>query len=217
MTDRKARPDAAAEQLNGAIALRIAALRKGRRLSFDALAARSGVSKGMLVRIEQGRANPSITTLCKLAAGLGVSVADLIAAAGGAKGPVQVVAAQDSRRLWTGPNGGSAVLLVGSDGPDMLELWHWTLEAGERYESRPHSAGTRELVRVLAGRLALEVDGVTQCVVAGASAFAHTDRPHAYTCDGRRRTEFTMVVCERVPAWPERTLDAAGREVRQRR
>jgi len=156
MTDAIPAIEDAADLLNGAIARRIALLRKGKQQSFDELAVRSGVSKGMLVQIEQGRANPSIATLCRLAAGLGVSVADLISAGDESKSPVHVVAPDETRILWKGPKGGSAALLVGSDGPDMLELWSWTLQPGERYEARPHSAGTLELVHVQQGSLALE-------------------------------------------------------------
>jgi transcriptional regulator with XRE-family HTH domain len=186
----------AADLLNGAIARRIALLRKSKQQSFDELAARSGVSKGMLVQIEQGRANPSIATLCRLAGGLGVSVAELISTGDESKSPVSVVAPDKTRTLWKGPNGGSATLLVGSEGPDMLELWSWTLQPGERFEARPHSVGTLELVHVQQGSLALEVDGVAHIVVAGASAFAHTDRPHAYACGGRKKAVFAMAVFE---------------------
>lgn len=186
----------AADLLNGAIARRISLLRKGKQQTFDQLAVRSGVSKGMLVQIEQGRANPSIATLCRLAAGLGVSVADLMSVADEPRSPVQVVASDETRILWKGPKGGSAALLIGSDGPDMLELWNWTLQPGERYEARPHSVGTLELVHVQQGSLALEVDGVVTAIAAGDSAFARTDRPHAYACGGRKRAVFSMVVFE---------------------
>lgn len=196
MTDAVSTTEDAADRLNGAIARRIALLRKGRQQSFDQLAARSGVSKGMLVQIEQGRANPSIATLCRLAAGLGVSVADLISADRDVRSPVQVVAADETRILWKGPKGGSAALLVGSEGPDMLELWRWTLQPGERYQARPHAVGTLELVHVQHGVLALEVDGVAHALPAGTSAFARTDRAHAYACSGRKRVDFAMVVFE---------------------
>jgi transcriptional regulator with XRE-family HTH domain len=196
MTDAIHTTEDVADQLNGVIARRIALLRKGKQQSFDELAIRSGVSKGMLVQIEQGRANPSIATLCRLAAGLGVSVADLISAGDESRSPVQVVAPDETRILWKGPKGGSAALLIGSDGPDMLELWNWTLQPGERYEARPHSVGTLELVHVQQGSLALQVDGVTHIIVTGASAFARTDRPHSYACSRRKRVLFSMVVFE---------------------
>jgi transcriptional regulator with XRE-family HTH domain len=195
MTERNAH-GGGADLLNGAIARRAALLRKGRQQSFDELALRSGVSKGMLVQIEQARANPSIATLCRLAAGLGVSVADLVAGSEESASPVQLVAAGQSRRLWKGPRGGSATLLVGSEGPDMLELWSWALHPGERFEARAHSAGTLELIQVQQGVLALEVGSVVTRVPAGACARAHTDRPHAYACAGRAKVLFAMAVYE---------------------
>src|ERR1700730_12202858 len=71
------------EMLSG----RVRELRRARRLSLDQLSARASVSKGMLVQIENGQANPSIAILCKVAAALGASVADLRQIAG--QGPVQ--------------------------------------------------------------------------------------------------------------------------------
>jgi transcriptional regulator with XRE-family HTH domain len=196
LTRAKTRARDPGELVNGTIARRIALLRKGRQQSFDELAMRCGVSKGMLVQIEQGRANPSIATLCRLAAGLGVSIVDLVSTEEEAPSSVQLVPPGRARILWTGPHGGSATLLVGSDGPDMLELWSWLLQPRERYEARAHSAGTIELVHVEAGALTIDVDGSTQVVAAGASAFARTDRPHAYACHGRAKTRFSMAVFE---------------------
>jgi transcriptional regulator with XRE-family HTH domain len=196
LTTRKITPLDAAELMSTTIALRIGSLRKGRQLSFDDLAARSGVSKGMLVQIEQGRANPSIATLGKLAASLRVSVTDLITPAEETKSPVRVVAPGSMPVLWKGPKGGSALILVGSEGPDMLELWEMMLMPGERYEAKPHPSGTLELIHVTEGSLILEVAGTAHALIAGASAFARTDRPHAYVCGGRSRTRFMMVAYE---------------------
>lgn len=169
-------------------------LRHRAGLSLDQLALRASVSKGILVQIEKGAANPSIATLCKVAAGLGVSVADLVQVAG--HPPIEVVPAGLPRVLWRGPKGGSATFHVGSSGPDMLELWSWELGPGERYEGSAHPAGTQELINVLHGTLALAFGDVTYVVEQGASALAHTDRPHAYTCIGKRPVRFTMVVAE---------------------
>ncbi len=176
------------------ISARIRALRKERQLSLDRLSARSGVSKGMLVQIERAETNPSIGTLCKVAAALGASVADLVDMAGGSR--ADVIAAAAPRTLWKGPRGGAARLLVGSRGPDMLELWAWELQPGERYEGAAHPAGTQELLHVTHGRLALMFGPVTYVVGTGRSATALTDRPHAYACAGTRPVRFTMVVAE---------------------
>src|SRR5262249_24400934 len=126
---------------------------------------------------------------------LGASVADLVDAVGPSR--AGAVLAPAPRVLWKGPKGGSAKLLVGSTGPDMLELWTWELRPGERYDAIAHPAGTQELLHVAQGRLALVLNAVSFVIAAGRSASALTDRPHAYECVGRRPTRFTMVVAER--------------------
>jgi transcriptional regulator with XRE-family HTH domain len=177
-----------------AVAAKVEALRRERRLSLDQLSARAGVSKGMLVQIERQATNPSIATLCRIAAALGVSVADLLEPPGAEQAPV--IAPGHPKVLWRGPRGGSATLLVGSSGPDMLELWAWELRAGERYDAVAHPEGTQELLQVHSGRLAVLFGRVSHLVGQGRSARAWTDRPHSYACVGRRPVRFTMVVFE---------------------
>lgn len=191
--DDIARQEAA---LSAVVAQRIGALRKGLALSFDGLAQRAGLSKGTLVQIEQGGANPSISTLCRLAAALGVSVSDLVAPAEVPERAVTLLGRNDARSLWTGPAGGSALLLAGTPGPDMLELWTWVLMPGERFEAALHGEGTREIIHVTDGTLALEVDGLSSVVAAGSTAIARTDRPHAYHNPFTVPARFTMAVHE---------------------
>ena len=186
----------ASEDAMAAVARRITSLRKAQDFTFDALARRAGVAKGTLVQIEQERANPSISTLCRLAAALGVSVADLVSPASGAHSMVSLVGPSDARRLWTGRQGGSAVLLAGTPGPDMLEMWHWELKPGERFVASRHGRGTREIIHVTSGRLLLEVDGKGTIIAAGATAIALTDRPHAYSNPGKSSVRFFMTVDE---------------------
>lgn len=174
------------------VAQRIATLRKGFGLSFEALAQKAGVAKGTLVLIEQSRANPSISTLCRLAAALQVSVADLVSPQ--INSPVTVVT--EARRLWSGPEGGHAALLAGTPGPDMLEIWDWCLMPGEVFEAAIHGRGTRELLHVSDGMLTLTVEGSNTLIAKGSSAVALTDRPHAYANHGRSPCHFTMTVHE---------------------
>ena len=148
----------------------------------------------MLVEIEKCDANPSIAILCKISAALGVSVADIVNVA--SSPAVHLVSSQDIPTLWNGPKGGSARLLAGTTGPDMIELWRWEMQPGEQFESEGHPAGTFELIHVEQGQLRISVDGVESLVPAGSSAVARTDVPHQYANDSKGKLVFTMTVAE---------------------
>ncbi|MEZ5774675.1 MAG: helix-turn-helix domain-containing protein [Hyphomicrobiaceae bacterium] len=191
------RPDtesAVRVRLAASVGRRVVAARKRLGLSQDELASASGASKGTIVQIEQGRANPSIASLCRLAVALGLSVEDLISEPVGTS--VQVILAPEPRMLWNGPEGGSAHLLIGTRGANMLELWQWRLADGERFDSPGHTIGTREIIAVEEGALAIEVGGTSHIVRAGAAASFEADRPHAYIGRGSSVTLFKMVVEE---------------------
>src|SRR6185369_16791929 len=60
--------------ITAAVARTLQALRADRGWSLDQLAARSGVSKGVLVALEQGRSNPNLATLARIGDAFGVPV-----------------------------------------------------------------------------------------------------------------------------------------------
>jgi transcriptional regulator with XRE-family HTH domain len=203
-------PSPAESDLMRKVADRVRVWRRERRLSLDRLAARAGVSKGIVVQLEKGTANPSISTICKVAAALGASVADLVQAS--TQQDAEVIPAGSPRVLMRGPKGGRATFLVGSTGPDMLELWSWELKPGERHDSPAHPEGTQELIHVLKGTLTLAFPSVSYVVEAGAAAVAFTDRRHAYACAGKTPVSFTMVVAEwHRPRSGRRTRASVGR------
>ncbi|AXU94388.1 XRE family transcriptional regulator [Erwinia persicina] len=178
-----------------ALAARIKDFRKQQKFTLDELSRRAGVSKGMLVEIEKGTANPSIAILCKISAAMGVSVADIVDVAG--KPAAHLVGEADIPVLWRGEQGGTARLLAGTSGPDMVELWRWEMAPGERFSSAGHPAGTCELFHTDEGVLSLQVDGSVLTVPKGCSAVARTDVPHHYANEGTGWLIFTMTVAER--------------------
>ena len=181
-------------QVSLAVANRIRNWRKDKKLSLDELSRRASVSKGMLVEIEKGAANPSIALLCKLAAALGVSVADIVNVS--SEPVVHVIEKQAIPVLWQGAKGGSARLLAGTAGPDMIELWQWEMQPGEHFSSPGHPAGTCELLHVNEGVLSLTVGETVTQVEAGASAVAKTEAAHGYGNEGDTVLRFTMTVAE---------------------
>ena len=180
------------ERVAAGIASRVRAGRARRRWTLDELAARSAVSRRLLVQIEQAEANPSLATLLKLAAALGVTLTELLADEPALQ-PVAVVSGQDATTLWSTPAGGADRLLV-SHGP--LELWSWTLQPGDRRISEAHRSGSLELLTVQTGTVALDVDDHHVEIPAGDGAWFDATRPHAYSNPGGSAASFTLVVLE---------------------
>jgi transcriptional regulator with XRE-family HTH domain len=176
------------------IARRVAAYRKGQRLSLDQLAERAGVSKGSLAGLEKGTGNPGIALLCQTAAALGVAVTDLLEQS--VHAGATSFALSGGEVLWRGPLGGTARLVFGTRGPLMFELWEWELFPGERYAAAAHSPGTKEIVYPLRGRVGAAI-GESECEIrCGHGVFLETDVPHAYYCAGPQPTRFRMIVVE---------------------
>lgn len=180
--------------ISEAIALKLKHYRKAQKYSLDDFSRMSGVSKGMLVEIEACRANPSIAILCKVANILKISVADLVEVTDTPK--VYQITAEAMPQLWTGERGGSARLLAGTSGPDMLELWQWQLFPTEQYDSPAHSSGTKELIYVQQGILTLTVDGQEYLIESGNAVVANTDYEHRYSNQHDNELIFTMTVQE---------------------
>lgn len=161
-----------------ALARNLRRLRTGRRLSLEALAEQAGVSRGMLIQIEQRRVNPSLAMLVRIADALDVSVSELVDL--GAVEPVRVVRATEAVDLWRGERGGYGRLLVGSDRFDHLETWTWAIEPGEAHAAEAHPSGTREMLYVVEGRLVLDAGGAQHIAEAGDAVVFAADQDHRY-------------------------------------
>jgi len=176
------------------VARNVREARLDRGWTLDKLATRSGVSKGMVVQIEQGRTNPSIGTLSKISDALGVSLPDLVD--GGEAPLVRIVAGDEAAHLWETPAGSSARLLVGGRQPDFIEIWEWVLAPGERYVGRAHPIGMRELLHVDRGELTLVVGEEIHLVPNGASAAFPGDQPHEYRNGGDTPVRIVLVMVD---------------------
>jgi transcriptional regulator with XRE-family HTH domain len=190
------------DDVNAAVGRNVRGHRTRLAWTLDDLAARSGVSKGMLSQVEQARTNPSVATICRLATALGVSVASLVEAP--EMPSARVVRADEAVTLWTGAQAGSAArLLVGSGTAQQVELWDVRMLPGDGYGSEAHPSGTRELLLVIEGELTLELDGTLNRVGAGDAIAFVADRPHAYRNHGDAPLRYALSVIHRdQPARP---------------
>jgi transcriptional regulator with XRE-family HTH domain len=180
--------------LHEAMGARVRTERLDRRWTLDQLAESAGVSRRLLVSVEQGEANPSIGTLLRLSDALGVGLPALVAPP--AESTVTITRQGRGAQLWSSSAGGSARLVAGTQPPDVLELWDWTLAPGDRHTSDPHAAGTTELLQVLEGAIAIEVAGVDYALETGDAAAFRGDVAHAYRNDAASTARFSLAVFE---------------------
>lgn len=185
-------PDKRAVALASAIGARVKHERQARGWTLDQLAEAAGVSRRMVINVEQGAANPSVGTLLRISDALGVGLPALVEPP--QPEPVKVIRHGDGATLWRGASGGRGVLVAGTEPPDVVELWDWTLAPGDRRASEAHTPGTRELVQVQQGTILVTVADRSVTLDAGDAVAFPGDVAHAYANPGTQPARFSMVV-----------------------
>lgn len=148
----------------------------------------------MLVNVEQGAANPSVGTLLRLSDSLGVGLPALVESP--QPKPVKVIRGGEGAVLWSGEFGGRGVLVAGTESPDVVELWDWTLGPADQHESEAHASGTKELLQVQQGTVTVITAEQSVILEAGDALAFPGDVAHSYTNPGTEPARFSLAVFE---------------------
>lgn len=177
-----------------AIGARVRQERQSLRWTLDQLAEAAGVSRRMLVNVEHGAANPSVGTLLRLGDALGVGLPALVERP--EQRPVKVTRRGEGAALWSGDSGGRGVLVAGTEPPDVVELWDWSLMPGEAHTAEAHAVGTKELLHVRQGTVTVEVGAQVVELRAGDAVAFPGDVVHSYANRGPHASAFSLAVFE---------------------
>jgi transcriptional regulator with XRE-family HTH domain len=186
--------EAATLSLASAIGARVRQERQARHWTLDHLAELAGVSRRMVINVEQGSANPSVGTLLKLSDALGIGLPALVEPP--VARAVKVTRHGQGAVLWHGPRGGRGVLVAGTQPPDVVELWDWTLGVGDRRVSEAHAAGTKEMLQVLAGTVVVEFAAQAVSLETGDAVTFSGEVAHSYANPGSVPARFSLAVFE---------------------
>ena len=107
--------DQGAADLASAIGVRVKQERQSRGWTLDRLAEAAGVSRRMVVSVEQGAVNPSVGTLLRLSDALGVGLPALVEPP--EPKSMKVTRCGEGAALWSGESGGRGVLVAGTTPP----------------------------------------------------------------------------------------------------
>ena len=179
---------------HGAVGSRVKALREGMDLSLRDLAERSGVSAPMLSQVERGETSPTLTTAERIAAGLDLSLSQLLRL--DEEGHVVVIRAGE-RRVRNRRGHHTEELTPPLPG-QRADLSEHTLEPGASTgtagDPPMHEPGARETTVVLEGAVTLLIDDDRHDLDAGDSVTFDADLPHHFTNRGDSPARFLAVV-----------------------
>ena len=154
---------------------RLRTARQEAGLSMRALARESGVSQPFLSMVERGQSAPSISTLYRIAAALGIAPVELMAGDGvepsRSAASVLCVRSGSGRRLPVSEASNSAVGTVLSSTAD-LEVVEYRIAPGEDLGDWFSSSGTQNLT-VIDGRLRVELEGQGEWELSAGDSLTH--------------------------------------------
>jgi transcriptional regulator with XRE-family HTH domain len=173
---------------------RVRALREGMDLSLRDLAERSGVSAPMLSQVERGETSPTLSVAARIAAGLELTLSQLLRL--DESEGVTVVLAAD--RLGVRRGGHSYEVATPALPGQRAELTIHTLARGAATggpgDPPMHEPGSRETALVCEGELRLVCGGETYDLAAGDAVTFDADLPHHFENPGERPARFHAVV-----------------------
>jgi transcriptional regulator with XRE-family HTH domain len=182
--------------LHGDVATGVGAVVRRRRLtaelSMTSLAEQSGLTQPFLSQVEHGKAVPSLVTLYRIAAALGVAPQDLLADVDPASGDVRSVAAGQGPHypMTEEDAASSARLLMARPGVEVIE---YELAPGFREEEWFSHAGT-DLLYVVRGRVVVELaDGREERAGAGGAVQYPGTVAHRWRAGGRGAVKLVLV------------------------
>lgn len=179
---------------------RVQSLRIDRGLTLRDLADRSDVSVSMLSSVERGEKAPTVTVLDRIAGGLDVTLASLVAEADVERVVVRRAADQD--RLDE-PGGWQRIILSPVVPGVNFEWIRSTLPPGCDAGTFPaYAAGSHEFVAVQSGTLTLTIGERELSLSAGDSVYFAADAPHGYANRGHTRCIYHVAALIMRPRTP---------------
>lgn len=166
--------------------------RKKKNMSMDDLSKRSGVSKSMLSQIEQGKSNPTVVTVWKIARSLDVNIQKLLESSDDT--PIEVIRKEDMPITLSEDKLCSINIKSPVHMTDNLELYHLIFKPHGINKSAAHFPDTEEFLTVLKGQLRVIVGEHSKVINTGDTARYRADETHDIENISDEESEAFLVV-----------------------
>jgi transcriptional regulator with XRE-family HTH domain len=178
------------------IGAKIRALRQDKNLGLAQLGEHTGLSPGMLSRIERGQLFPTLPTLLRIAMVFGVGLEHFFVESR-QRPTLAIVRKKDRLRLPDRPGDESPSYFFESlDFPvsdRKMEAFYAEFEP-RTGPPEPHRHPGAEVIYVISGQLVLDVDGQEVLLGAGDSVYFDSGFPHSYRRQGRALCSAVVVI-----------------------
>ena len=184
----------AVETRDGMVGARVRALREAMDLSLRDLAERSGVSAPMLSQVERGETSPTLTTAERIAAGLDLTLSQLLRLD---EGEHVVVIRAGERRVRRNRGHRTEELtppLPGQRADVSIHELEPGASTGRAGDPPLHEPGARETATVLAGSISLLIDDARHDLDPGDTVTFDADLAHHVTNHSAEPARFLAVV-----------------------
>ncbi len=177
--------------INAAVSHNIKKARESKKLTLDVAAAVTGVSRSMLVQIEKGDVNPTISVLWKIANGYKVSFTSLVE-----KTPESssVIRLEDISPIIEDDGKYINYPVFNFDENRLFEIYRIVIEPMGELEASPHLAGTEEYITVFDGDVEITADSEVFNLCRGDSVRFKADVQHKYKNTGDVEAQLSMLI-----------------------
>jgi transcriptional regulator with XRE-family HTH domain len=177
----------------GRLGDRVRELRRGRGLTLEELAERSGVSRAMISKVERGEKNPTLVVAAKVAEGLGITLAELL---GTEERRKIIVVPRERRMVMRDPETGfERQLLSPSLGRRAVEfIRNIVPRESTSGEFLPHRRGVEEYVVVEKGRLRAIIGREEYLLEEGDALYFEADVSHRFDNAGDGECSYYLVI-----------------------
>jgi transcriptional regulator with XRE-family HTH domain len=188
--------------INTRIAARLSQLRDDNGLTIEALAARSGVSRSMISKIERAECSATATTLNKLSIGLGVLLPTLLGPGDYREPRLQLrnpVASRKAQPQWQDPESSyrrrTLTPATAANQPVQLSEIHFPAGAKVTFENAFGSTLVQQQIWMLEGRIDVRLGDQRSELHAGDCMAMTLDSPITFHNPGSRDARYLVAVC----------------------